>query len=200
MIVTRICFVGDSMVNGTGDPDCLGWSGRICAAAQRAGHDLTYYNLGIRRETSADIAGRWREEVARRLPPEVDGRVVFSFGLNDVTLEDGRPRVPLEASVEHARRIFGEAARAYPTLVVGPPPTTLPARRPLLVELAGRYQRLCQELAIPYLDVLASLERSGLFVREALEHDGAHPRAAGYAEWAGLVERWAAWQAWLRQE
>ncbi|HZC55143.1 MAG TPA: hypothetical protein VE396_03730 [Xanthobacteraceae bacterium] len=29
----RICFFGDSMVNGTGDDACLGWVGRICAAA-----------------------------------------------------------------------------------------------------------------------------------------------------------------------
>lgn len=25
----RICFIGDSFVNGTGDDTCLGWVGRI---------------------------------------------------------------------------------------------------------------------------------------------------------------------------
>ncbi|MDY6901411.1 MAG: lipase, partial [Cyanobacteriota bacterium] len=25
----RICFVGESFINGTGDPECLGWAGRI---------------------------------------------------------------------------------------------------------------------------------------------------------------------------
>jgi acyl-CoA thioesterase-1 len=54
----RICFIGDSYVHGTGDDDCLGWAGRLCAAARRAGHNVTYYNLGVRRETSADIACR----------------------------------------------------------------------------------------------------------------------------------------------
>jgi hypothetical protein len=52
----RICFVGDSLVNGTGDPVGLGWVGRACAAARRRGHEVTCYNLGIRRDTSADIA------------------------------------------------------------------------------------------------------------------------------------------------
>ena len=64
----RICFVGDSFVNGTGDPDCLGWAGRVCAAAQHDGHDITYYNLGVRRETTADIRDRWEREVSCRLP------------------------------------------------------------------------------------------------------------------------------------
>jgi hypothetical protein len=27
----RICFFGDSIVNGTGDDACLGWVGRICS-------------------------------------------------------------------------------------------------------------------------------------------------------------------------
>lgn len=64
----RICFVGDSFVNGTGDPDYLGWTGRICVRTRQEGHDITYYNLGVRRETSIDIAARWQEEVSRRLP------------------------------------------------------------------------------------------------------------------------------------
>jgi lysophospholipase L1-like esterase len=70
MGAARICFVGDSFVNGTGDPECLGWTGRICALACQKGHDVTYYNLGVRRETSTDIATRWRDEVSRRLPEE----------------------------------------------------------------------------------------------------------------------------------
>ena len=58
----RICFIGDSFVNGTGDDDCLGWTGRICSAARRRGRDITLYNLGIRRDTTADIAARWERE------------------------------------------------------------------------------------------------------------------------------------------
>ena len=55
----RLCFIGDSLVNGTGDPTGLGWVGRVTASARRRGHDVTTYNLGIRRDTSADIAARW---------------------------------------------------------------------------------------------------------------------------------------------
>jgi acyl-CoA thioesterase-1 len=95
----RICFIGDSFVNGTGDPLCLGWTGRVSAAAIQQGYAVTSYNLGIRWETSADIAARWRDECARRLPAHSDGRVVFSFGANDTTVEQGRQRLCLEATL-----------------------------------------------------------------------------------------------------
>lgn len=35
IIFMRICFIGDSFVNGTGDPECLGWAGRICVTARK---------------------------------------------------------------------------------------------------------------------------------------------------------------------
>jgi acyl-CoA thioesterase-1 len=79
----RICFFGDSIVNGTGDDACLGWVGRVCSAARRDGIDLTCCNLGIRRDTSADVLIRWHAEARARLPDEYDGGLVFSFGGND---------------------------------------------------------------------------------------------------------------------
>ena len=87
MAVLRIAFLGDSMTTGAGDPTMLGWVGRVCAGAWGRGHDVTAYNLGIRRDTSADIHARWREEVAARLPPEHPRALVFCFGVNDCVLE-----------------------------------------------------------------------------------------------------------------
>ncbi|BAU41680.1 hypothetical protein [Leptolyngbya sp. O-77] len=69
----RICFVGDSFINGTGDSTLLGWTGRVCQFASQRGVPLTYYNLGVRRETSADIGVRWQFEVMARLPEGCDG-------------------------------------------------------------------------------------------------------------------------------
>ena len=45
----RICFIGDSFVNGTGDDDALGWPGRVVSLARSKGLDVTYYNLGVAR-------------------------------------------------------------------------------------------------------------------------------------------------------
>src|SRR5262245_46811519 len=78
----RICFIGDSLVAGTGDPEYLGWAGRISAAARRRGHDVTCYNLGIRGNTSAQILARWRSEAEARFVEGQDCRLIFSFGVN----------------------------------------------------------------------------------------------------------------------
>ena len=195
----RICFLGDSFVNGTGDPDCLGWVGRVCAAARHQGVDLTAYNLGIRREMSAELAARWQGEVALRLPPDVDGRLVFSFGVNDTTLEEGearQPRVAPAESLTNARSIL-VAARRRPILLVGPPPVAqFPRNRPI-ARLSAALAELCDELAVPYLDTYTPLSSSPVWMSEVALGDGSHPGAGGYAILASLVQRWVAWRAWL---
>ena len=82
----RVCFVGDSFVQGTMDEACLGWAGRVCAAARGAGFELTGYNLGVRRDTSDDVRRRWLTECEARLPEGLEAAgVVFAFGTNDTT-------------------------------------------------------------------------------------------------------------------
>ncbi|APE35159.1 hypothetical protein BOX37_15735 [Nocardia mangyaensis] len=64
----RICFVGDSFVQGIGDPEYRGWVGRVLA---ETGTDITAFNLGIRRNTPDDIRRRcWAEVEPRFLPAE----------------------------------------------------------------------------------------------------------------------------------
>jgi lysophospholipase L1-like esterase len=194
----RICFVGDSFVNGTGDPSCLGWAGRICVAAQQLGHDITYYNLGIRRQTSTDIAHRWKAEVSCRLPEGCDGRIVFSFGVNDTVLEHGKVRVEVAESVENTRQILSGALHMFPTIMVGPSPGMNEEQNLRIAHLSDSFARVCDELGVPYLPVLASLQQSGVWSREAAANDSAHPRAAGYAALADLVQNWSAWLSWFR--
>ena len=64
----RICFFGDSIVNGTGDDDALGWVGRVMAAARGKRLDVTYYNLGVRRDTAPKRAGAFRRKAASGWP------------------------------------------------------------------------------------------------------------------------------------
>ncbi len=199
----RICFIGDSFVNGTGDDDCLGWTGRVCSAARKAGHDLTFYNLGIRRDTSADIAARWRREAEARLPAEHDCRLVFSFGANDCTPgneADGR-RVARERTLAHARDILGTARAWLPTLMVGPLPVCDdPATNERIARLSKDMGRLCATLHVPYLEVFPLALSSPLWTLETRKGDGAHPNVGGYALIAGAVERWDAWRHWIDTE
>lgn len=196
----RICFVGDSFVNGTGDPECLGWTGRVCANANKKGYDITYYNLGIRRDSSTNIANRWLQEVSLRLPKEYDGRVVFSFGLNDTTLENGKTRVDLADSLKNAYEILSEAQKLYPVLMVGPAPYAEQQdsqRRNRNTDLSKQFALICKKIDVPYLDVFTILEKSNIWINQAIANDGVHPGAGGYAEFAQIVGNWDAWLNWF---
>jgi lysophospholipase L1-like esterase len=207
----RVCFVGDSYVNGTGDAGALGWRGRVCRAAWDAGRPITHYDLGVRGDTSAMIAVRWRAECGARLPDDVDGRLVFSFGLNDTAEVAGAGlRVPHERSVANARAMLAEAKAWRPTLWVGPPPAN-EAMSPmtptpgLTVSFAqGRidalnvaYAGVAAELDVPYLDLSTALRGEPRYVATQRAGDGLHPSADGWRMIAELVLRWPAWRAWV---
>jgi lysophospholipase L1-like esterase len=193
----RICFVGDSFVNGTGDPDYLGWTGRICRVARKKGIDITYYNLGVRRNTSTDIAVRWLEEVSRRLPEGCNGKVVFSFGVNDTTIEEGKSRIKFEGSIENTYKILTDAQPLFPILMVSPPPVPDSEQNLRVAELSAQFKRICCQLNVPYLDVFHPLQASTVWLKEAAVNDGYHPGSAGYSEFARLVEDWSSWLSWI---
>jgi lysophospholipase L1-like esterase len=194
----RICFIGDSFVNGTGDDDCLGWTGRICADARRRGCDVTHYNLGIRRNTTADIWERWEREARARLAPEHDGRLVFSFGVNDcVSEEPGHVRVPEAASVDTARSILGKAKTWRPSLVIGPPPSGDTDLNERVKRLSDRFDALCGDLSIPFLSPWDRLMASETWLLEVEMGDGAHPNGGGYAVLADFIMAWPPWRSWI---
>lgn len=189
----RLCFIGDSFVNGTGDDECLGWAGRLCRTARTAGKDVTYYNLGVRRDTSADIAVRWRNEAMARLPPLMPGALIFSFGVNDCVIEDGRRRIAPAETLHNAGDILAEAKVRRRTLMIGPPPPGDAADAAQVADLSQALARICADLDVRFLPVFDPLSRSAAWRAAQARGDGAHPDAAGYAEWAALVGQWPAW-------
>ena len=210
MTELRICFVGDSITNGTGDDDCLGWPGRLCSAERNRGHDITYYNLGIRAETSEQIALRWRAECTPRLPEPYAAALVFAFGVNDMAEEDGQLRVTKARSLEIARQMIGDAQKWLPVLWVGPSPIN-DEKQPFspgpgrsysfsterLIELSTDYSALAAEMDVPYLDLMDPLSRDEQWAGAAIAGDGVHPTGPGYAAMARLIGEWSAWQAWM---
>ncbi|MFJ8042006.1 GDSL-type esterase/lipase family protein [Kitasatospora sp. NPDC096147] len=183
----RICFIGDSFVLGLGDPSYQGWVGRVLAAA---GPGLTAFNLGVRRNTSADVLARvWAEYDARHVPG-ADHRLVVSFGSNDTVVEDGAPRVAPARTLEHLTALLTEAARrAVPVLVVGPPPVAFLGTEHLsrLLALADAEAALCADFGVPFVPLTEALAADLAWNAEALAGDGAHPAAGGYARAAEVV-------------
>jgi len=192
----RVCFVGDSFVAGVGDPEHLGWVGRLCAYSELSGQPLTAYNLGVRRETSADVLGRARSECVARLPPGCAAGVVMSLGVNDTTLLGGRPRVSSPYSAANLDMMLRQThAAAWPALVVGPPAVDDEHQNDRIAGLDELFAAVCRRRGVPYVGVLSALRRDGAWRQEVHEGDGAHPGSEGYRLLADLV--WPAWAGWL---
>lgn len=194
----RICFLGDSFVNGTGDDTALGWPGRLVASLRARGRDITYYNLGIRRDTSADVAARWHDEVERRFRTDEPRRLLFSFGANDCAADEGgHPRVPLDASLHNATAILSAAKRIAPVLMVGPAPILDDAAADDRVRLlSDAFETLCRSLEIPYLAIFPFLAACADWRREAAAGDGTHPNQKGYAALADFIGLWPDCVTW----
>jgi acyl-CoA thioesterase-1 len=193
----RLCAIGDGFVAGAGDPQALGWIGRLVAQARAGGLDVTLYNLGIRRDTSADIAARWQTETARRLPSEDPARMVFAFGVNDCMEENGHRRLPEAATLKNAALILRHAAARAPTLLVGPPPVGDADTNARIATLDAALAALCGRIGQPHVAVFAALAADPVWMREVAAGDGAHPGAAGYARLAGLVGAAPPWNDFL---
>lgn len=193
----RVCFVGDSFVAGIGDETALGWTGRLLARSAQAGRPVTGYNLGIRRNTSSDIRARFRDEVARRRPPNTDLRLVFSFGVNDATIEDGGRRVPAATSRENLIDCL-DAADGAPVLFVGPPPVHDDEHNRRIMGLNSDFREICEARDCAFVDVFTGLVNHDVWRRQVRDGDGAHPRSAGYSALFELVA--PAWDGWLSPE
>jgi acyl-CoA thioesterase I len=211
MTEMRICFVGDSITLGQGDTESLGWPGRLGLRAMKNGHDITCYNLGIRGDTSTDIAMRWRMECERRLPGGASCGIVFMFGINDMAVQDDEAeRVPMTTSLGNATAILSNAVKRYRCLWIGPTPVrkSVALKAPHLgatyefdrqrnADLNAAYRDLALKIQVPFLD-LHSLTSGCREWRDVLEDgDGVHPTPAGHAYLANAVAQWLAWRDWL---
>lgn len=211
MATLRICFVGDSITVGSGDTGFLGWPGHLCVAETRRGHDVTLYNNGVRGDTSDLILPRWESECRVRLPDHVNGRLVFSFGLNDMAEEVGTGiRVPVDKSVANAREILSRARDWLPSVMIGPIPIVEDMQPYIFpngiayhfsntrtAELSARYAELCAGLGVPYLDVFAALVEDPTWQTHQRNCDGVHALGEGYAHIAGILGDWSPWREWF---
>ena len=189
----RICYIGDSFVNGAGDPTKIGWTSRVSVASENEKIEITHYNLGIRRETSHDILLRWEDECKSRLPTVSENYVVFSFGVNDSVIEDNKIRVSLEDSVQNAKEILSGAKKQYKVIMIGPPAIESNEQNERIKQYNSSYQQLCKELKIPFLSIFERVENDKTWQTEVSSNDGAHPKEKGYKLLANFIKSWDHW-------
>lgn len=184
----RVCFFGDSFTVGVGDRTGAGWVGPVAVAAREAGHDLTVYPMGVRRDTSVDIGRRWLAEARWRLKDGDRSGLVLACGLNDVVEHRGRPRVGLGRSLAAVADVLDTAHEAsWPVLVVGPPPVADAGETERAARLALGMSQLCADRDVPFVDLTAPLAADPIWRAELAAGDRYHPSTAGYGRLAAVV-------------
>jgi lysophospholipase L1-like esterase len=142
---------------------------------------MTTYNLGIRRETSVEVAARWRAEAAPRIGSGGDSRLVISVGANDTTVENGSMRVAAADSRLALETLLDDAgALGLARFVIGPAPVDDARQNLRIAELTGSFAEVCAERGVPFLAVAEALLASSVWMSEIASGDGAHPGAKGY--------------------
>ncbi len=192
------CFIGDSFTHGVGDEAGLGWRGRIVSRLVERLPDLTAYDLGIRRDTSADIVRRWEAEALARLAAGHPHLLAFCFGTNDCADDGaGERRVPEAETLRNARAIFRRAAALAPTIVIGPPPILdAPDADRRIALLEPKLEEVARGLGLPFLPVFGRLGHARAWTEGAAKGDGTHPDGAGYAYLADMIWDWPPFRGW----
>ena len=188
----RVCVVGDSFVNGYGDPKALGWLGRVTARTPTGEMALTVYELGVRGDSSADVLARWRGETARRFVPTAENRLVVAVGRHDLAqgLSLARTRLNLANIVDDA------TTGGLRPFVVGLAPSLDPATNEQLKPLVAAQQDVCSRRNIPFVDCFTPLLGHEQWYADLAAGDGTHPGQAGYGLLAWLVLH-TGWGSWL---
>lgn len=181
----KICFIGDSLVNGACDSTMLGWTGRVSADAYKKGVSLTYYNLGVRGNTSSDILSRWKSECSSRLSNSNDARIVLSCGINDTVLIEGGTRISTQASCKNISTFLHDAAE-YSLCIIGPPPVSDDNHNKRIESLSREFSKIADSCNVPYINIFESLIKDAVYIDDILANhncfpEGYHPTKDGYS-------------------
>jgi len=186
----RLAVVGDELAAGVGDPKGLGWVGRVSARTPTP-DPLTVLTLAVPGETSTELGARWEDEVARRLSPDADNRLVVALGRADVAagLSLARSRLNLANILDVAEQ------RRIPAFVVGPPPGST-ADADKLADLSAAFADVANRRRVPFVDTYSPLAAHDQWLGDLAAGNGVLPGQAGYGLMAWLVLH-TGWRSWL---
>ena len=172
-------FFGDSITLGVGDQNFTGWPtvlAQMLAAQGAIAQPDTIYNLGARKNSSADIAARWHQEFTRRHIEGTEACFIFCFGTVDMAAPKGQLNLPVGESAANARTILSEALQSGRVLLVSPPPVADTEHSARLETLCSAYAAICAELGIPFADLFHAINDPA-FLQDL--SDSVHPGAEG---------------------
>ena len=180
-------FFGDSLTQGVNDALMPGgWVSRLAVMAHEAGlcpiPRATFYILGARRHSTANITARWRSELDNRLIPGMVPRLVFCTGVVDMAAPGGGQPADPELAAAQMDKLLDQAAGVAPTMVISPPPVTDAAASSRIGCLGKLQQQLCASRGIAFAQVYELLANTTDYMNDL--SDGLHPGSQGCARMA----------------
>lgn len=172
-------FFGDSVTLGVNDAPAGGWVSRLAGKAAQAGLSVppdTFYNMGVRRNSSRMILDRFEAEFKARTMEGVPSYLLFCFGTVDMAAPKGVPNIPVGESAANARDILLKAKTFGATALVSAPPVADKEHCQRLDALCTAYAAICSAIDVPFVDIFHPLLKIG-YVNDLA--DGVHPGPAG---------------------
>ncbi|HJD97974.1 GDSL-type esterase/lipase family protein [Mailhella massiliensis] len=172
-------FFGDSVTLGVNDAPAGGWVARLAGKAAAAGLQVppdTFYNMGVRKNSSAMILERWKREFQARAMEGVPSFLIFCFGTVDMAAPQGSPNLPVGESAANAREILQKAKDYGSVVLISAPPVKDEAHCARLESLCTAYAAICAAVDVPFIDIFHPLLNAG-YVQDLT--DGVHPGPAG---------------------
>ena len=172
-------FFGDSVTLGVNDAPAGGWVSRLAGKAAQAGLSVppdTFYNMGVRRNSSRMILDRFEAEFKARTMEGVPSYLLFCFGTVDMAAPKGFPNIPVGESAANARDILLKAKTFGATALVSAPPVADKEHCQRLDALCTAYSAICSAIDVPFVDIFHPLLKIG-YVNDLA--DGVHPGPAG---------------------
>ena len=193
-------FFGDSVTLGVNDAPAGGWVARLAGKAAEAGPAVppdTFYNMGVRRNSSRMILDRWEAEFRARVMEGVPSYILFCFGTVDMAAPKGFPNIPVGESAANAREILLKAGELGTTALVSAPPVTDAEHCQRLDALCTAYASICRSIGVPFVDIFHPLLKMN-YVADL--SDGVHPGPAGNDMIASLLLKAPELTEWFGSE
>lgn len=186
----RLCFVGDELIAGTGDPRAQGWVGRVLAQIDNY-HDRMVAILPVHHESTLALSLRWETECRQRFTPRTDNRLIVGLGVQDL-----REGISLARARLNLAKILDAAATArHAAFVVGPPP--LPGVDPgKLSEYSEAFHEVSRRRSVPYAETFEHLYQHEQWRSDVAASPSGLPGHVGYELITWLVMHYG-FKEWL---
>lgn len=188
----NICVLGDGLAKGVGAPGGKDWADRLIDQVRAEHGPVTFYNLGVPGQSSADVVRRLGE-LDPRLPVGDDNRLILAFGLVDAIGTATTEPLPAKTSLTHLREILAKVHSRYKLLMVGPPPVYDPGLNARVKRVNQIFREFCQKARVPYIDLHTPLMDDVQYRRELVHGDRIHPGERGHAKIFDLVGNDRSW-------